>query len=190
MVSTASSSTSSSGPLTQSVETPLTPNATPVVTPIAAPKSSQRVQTPNPPFQPSYPSFPQNPNPTNPLQFQPFYPSNPTYFQPYYPSNFPRPSAPYPQFFPPQTFPVHTPAPPHNPALFTPNPYPTLPQPLAFKLNDNNFLLWKNQLLNAVLANGLHGFLDGSIPAPSKFLDDNHIQPNPDFVSWERYIVL
>ncbi|XP_022155181.1 uncharacterized protein LOC111022315 [Momordica charantia] len=85
-------------------------------------------------------------------------------------------------------FPPPTPnflAQPPNP--FSANPFPTLPQPLNVKLNDNNFLLWKNQLLNAVIANGLRGYLDGTIMPPPQFLDHHQLQPNPAYYAWERY---
>lgn len=116
------------------------------------------------PYNPQQPAFyPQQPFPQLfYLQQQAFY------LRPLYP-------APQPQNF-------HS-----NPNFFTLNLYPTLPQPLVVKLTDNNFLLWKNQLLNVVLANGLSGFLDGSIPAPPKFLDLNNTQSNPNYLGWERY---
>ncbi|PON37523.1 hypothetical protein TorRG33x02_347210 [Trema orientale] len=43
-----------------------------------------------------------------------------------------------------------------NPAL------PSLTQPLTVKLDSDNYLIWKNQLLNVIIAHGLEDFLDGT----------------------------
>ena len=59
---------------------------------------------------------------------------------------------------------------------------PSLSQPLSIKLDDTNLLLWKNQLLNVVIANGLEEFLEGTTPIPPKFLDQARTQVNPQFI--------
>ena len=48
------------------------------------------------------------------------------------------------------------------------HPYPTtINQSLAIKIDRNNYLLWKNQILNVVIANGLDG---SSIPTTKLIL--------------------
>lgn len=59
-------------------------------------------------------------------------------------------------------------------------------QPLSVKLNGTNFLLGKNQLLNAVMANGLEGFLYETIMCP-QFLNQAQTQLNPNYTTWHRY---
>ncbi|RVX22862.1 hypothetical protein CK203_008411 [Vitis vinifera] len=60
--------------------------------------------------------------------------------------------------------------------IFSPNitqaNYPSLSQPLTIKLDETNLFLWKNQLMNVIIANGLEDFIEGETPIPAKFLDD------------------
>ena len=42
--------------------------------------------------------------------------------------------------------------------------FPSPNRPLTIKLDKDNYLIWKNQLLNVVIANGLEGFLDNTHP--------------------------
>lgn len=68
-----------------------------------------------------------------------------------------------------------------NPQNFNPAPapnsnitqtnYPSLSQPLT-KRNETNLLLWKNQLLNVIIANWLEDFIEGDMPIPAKFFYD------------------
>ncbi|RVW56403.1 Retrovirus-related Pol polyprotein from transposon RE1 [Vitis vinifera] len=78
--------------------------------------------------------------------------------------------------------------------IFSPNitqaNYPSLSQPLTIKLDETNLFLWKNQLLNVIIANGLEDFIEGETPIPAKFLDDAQLQVNPLFIQWERTNIL
>ncbi|GFY85402.1 hypothetical protein Acr_04g0001400 [Actinidia rufa] len=77
-----------------------------------------------------------------------------------------------------------------NPQILNTSPLPNMPsinQPLAVKLDDHNYIIWKEQLLNIVIANGLEEFLDGSRVCPPRFLDPQQQQSNPEFHSWQRY---
>lgn len=64
---------------------------------------------------------------------------------------------------------------------------PSLNQPLTFKLDDHNYLIWKNQLPNVIIANGLEEFIDGSRICPPKFLDNQTQVVNPEYSTWQRY---
>ena len=44
-------------------------------------------------------------------------------------------------------------------------------QSLTVKMGNGNYLIWKNQLLNVIIANGLDDFIDGSRPCHPRFLD-------------------
>ncbi|RVW27158.1 hypothetical protein CK203_087796 [Vitis vinifera] len=48
--------------------------------------------------------------------------------------------------------------------------YPSLSQPLTIKRNETNLLLWKNQLLNVIIANWLEDFIEGDMPIRQIFL--------------------
>lgn len=41
--------------------------------------------------------------------------------------------------------------------------------------------------MNAVIANSLEGFLEGSVPCSSQVLDQNQTQVNPEYPVWQRY---
>ncbi|RVW43596.1 hypothetical protein CK203_097540 [Vitis vinifera] len=49
--------------------------------------------------------------------------------------------------------------------------FPSMNQPLTVKLDNGNYLIWKNQLLNVIIANRLDDFIDGSRPCPPRFLN-------------------
>ena len=74
-----------------------------------------------------------------------------------------------------------------NPAAqFIQPSLPSLSQNLTIKLDQDNYLLWKNQLLNVIIANGFEEYIDGSHPCPSKFLDLQRQQINPEYTFWQR----
>ena len=58
---------------------------------------------------------------------------------------------------------------------------PYLNFPLTIKPDKDNYLVWKNKLLNISIANGLEKFLDGTYPCPPRFLDSHQIQINPHY---------
>lgn len=51
-----------------------------------------------------------------------------------------------------------------NPIQPLQNTIPTLNQPIAVKLTDTNHLLWQTHMMNIIIANGLEGHIDGSMP--------------------------
>jgi hypothetical protein len=60
---------------------------------------------------------------------------------------------------------------------------------ITIKLNRDNYLLWKAQITPYFKGQHLFGFLDGTQPAPPKFLpltSDVSLQPilNPEFTTW------
>lgn len=58
---------------------------------------------------------------------------------------------------------------------------PSLNEPLTVKFNEHNYLIWKNQLLNVIIANGFEEFIDGSWICPPKFLDSQTQVINPEY---------
>ena len=64
---------------------------------------------------------------------------------------------------------------------------PSLHQSLTVKLDENNYLIWKNQLLRVIIANGLEDFIDGSHLCPTRFLDSQMQIVNLDFSAWHRF---
>ncbi|KAJ9700302.1 hypothetical protein PVL29_005888 [Vitis rotundifolia] len=55
------------------------------------------------------------------------------------------------------------------------------------KLDNGNYLIWKNQLLNVIIVNGLDDFIDGSRPCPPRFLDLQQQILNLEYSVWHRY---
>ncbi|KAL9426860.1 hypothetical protein AB3S75_033611 [Citrus x aurantiifolia] len=39
------------------------------------------------------------------------------------------------------------------------------------KLDHNNFMVWRNQVLASIKGNGLEGFINGTNPCPDQYLD-------------------
>ncbi|KAM3392406.1 hypothetical protein ACQJBY_013503 [Aegilops geniculata] len=79
------------------------------------------------------------------------------------------------------------------PAAFNGPPASTVPSPSASlitaKLTTSNFLLWKAQVLPPLRIAGATGYVDGTLPAPSKLLDpdDKGVRaPNPEYATWFR----
>lgn len=60
---------------------------------------------------------------------------------------------------------------------------PSLNQSLAMKLDEDNYLIWKNQRLNVIIANELEDFIDGPCPCPTRFLDSQMQIANLDFTT-------
>ncbi|TXG52621.1 hypothetical protein EZV62_021790 [Acer yangbiense] len=61
-------------------------------------------------------------------------------------------------------------------------------QPIGVKLNDNNFLLWKQQITAAIRGLGLQGFLDGKsiCPPETTMNSDGNEVTNPTHDFWNR----
>ncbi|KAK6164729.1 hypothetical protein DH2020_001593 [Rehmannia glutinosa] len=61
-------------------------------------------------------------------------------------------------------------------------------QLITIKLSDNNYLVWKQQVLAAVRGCGLEGLLDGTLPPPEKNTIDEKNKKiiNPTFLAWAR----
>lgn len=57
-------------------------------------------------------------------------------------------------------------------------------QPLIVKLDSENYLIWKNQLLNVIVTNELNDFIDESQPYPTRFLNLQQQIINPKYLIW------
>lgn len=66
-------------------------------------------------------------------------------------------------------------------------PYPSLPQHLAVKLNDNNFFVREEAVVKCCSSKWAWGFLNGIVPVPPKYLDTNNMQLNLEVSTWVRY---
>ena len=67
----------------------------------------------------------------------------------------------------------------------------TLSLNLTLKLDYNNYIYWKAQVLTAIEALDLEGFVNGEKLPPSKFIsvpsdDSIEQQENPDFNNWKK----
>ncbi|CAA0825355.1 Unknown protein [Striga hermonthica] len=59
-------------------------------------------------------------------------------------------------------------------------------QLVTVKLDDHNFLVWKQQVHMAIRGYGLDGYIDETNKAPEKFLPTVPVTTNPDFITWQR----
>lgn len=61
-------------------------------------------------------------------------------------------------------------------------------QSLSTKLDDMNFLLWKQQVFATIEGFGLEKFLIGSVPVPEKYVPgtSDEVVINPEYVTWRR----
>ena len=60
---------------------------------------------------------------------------------------------------------------------------------IGTKLDDSNFLLWRQQIVAAVRGHGLEKFLGGETLVPESFLTDADRgagKLNPEYVSWQK----
>lgn len=59
---------------------------------------------------------------------------------------------------------------------------------ISIKLDNQNYLLWKSQLVLVLRAHGMIGFVDGSHPCPIEFMLDStgHVsnEVNPQYLTW------
>ena len=75
-------------------------------------------------------------------------------------------------------------------SLLPPSPHlPVVHHLVTIKLNRENYLLWKAQIVPYLRGQHLFGFLDGSRPAPPQILtvttaEISMPQPNPDYHTW------
>ncbi|RVW23712.1 hypothetical protein CK203_097873 [Vitis vinifera] len=61
----------------------------------------------------------------------------------------------------------------HPNSSFAHHTMPSLNQGFTVRLDQSNYLLWRTQMLNIIIANGLEEMIHGKIPAPSRFLGDS-----------------
>ncbi|KAL9426315.1 hypothetical protein AB3S75_033154 [Citrus x aurantiifolia] len=64
------------------------------------------------------------------------------------------------------------------------------------KLDQNNFILWRTQVLASIKGNGLEGFINGDLKCPEKFISfpsigeastsDESRSANPEFIAWMK----
>ncbi|KAF7844886.1 Retrovirus-related Pol polyprotein from transposon TNT 1-94 [Senna tora] len=74
-------------------------------------------------------------------------------------------------------------------ALKTSSQSQSLTQTIAAKLDDNNFLTWKMQVMAAVKGYDLKNYLTGGKHIPKRFLsdaDEAEETENPEFLKWEK----
>lgn len=71
-----------------------------------------------------------------------------------------------------------TPVIPQVPLLAAPPFFQSL-TPLSIKLDRNNYSFWRSQVLPAVRAYDLEGFLLGTVPCPPRFVDNTTDGPVP-----------
>ena len=62
---------------------------------------------------------------------------------------------------------------------------------ITVRLDRNNFLLWKTQVIPNLIGSGRFGYIDGSLPAPPKTITtgtgaDAKIDANPEYIAWQR----
>ena len=76
--------------------------------------------------------------------------------------------------------------PPHSSVI-------SMPSVATVKLNHDNFLLWKAQLIPYFRGQDLFGYIDGSIPKPPKIISGTHPENyvvserlNPAYSQWVR----
>jgi Reverse transcriptase (RNA-dependent DNA polymerase)/gag-polypeptide of LTR copia-type/GAG-pre-integrase domain len=64
----------------------------------------------------------------------------------------------------------------------------TFSHQIRINLDNENFLLWKSQVLPVLKGHGLAGFLDGSRSAPSETTTNTAgtLVPNPEFEAWQQ----
>ena len=71
----------------------------------------------------------------------------------------------------------------------TSSPLVSFSHKIGTKLDDSNFLLWRQQIVAAVRGHGLEKFLGGETLIPQSYLtDDDRIAErlNPEYVSWQK----
>ena len=73
----------------------------------------------------------------------------------------------------------------HPNSSFAHHTMPSLNQAFTVRLDQSNYLLWRTQMLNIIIANGLEEMIHGKIPAPSRFLGDSE-NINPEYSIWQR----
>ncbi|CBI25270.3 unnamed protein product, partial [Vitis vinifera] len=72
----------------------------------------------------------------------------------------------------------------HPNSSFAHHTMPSLNQAFTVRLDQSNYLLWRTQMLNIIIANGLEEMIHGKIPAPSRFLGDSE-NINPEYSIWQ-----
>jgi hypothetical protein len=71
----------------------------------------------------------------------------------------------------------------------TPSSLPHIQHLITIKLNRDNYLLWKAQIVPYLRGQHLYGFIDGTKPAPPPTLavtasETTTVIPNPEFYTW------
>ncbi|KAF4352657.1 hypothetical protein G4B88_012560 [Cannabis sativa] len=52
-----------------------------------------------------------------------------------------------------------------------PSNFPSFNQTISVKLDDTNYLVWRMQMQNIIIANGLEGYIDGTMACSAQFSD-------------------
>ncbi|KAL1557466.1 hypothetical protein AAHA92_08040 [Salvia divinorum] len=75
-----------------------------------------------------------------------------------------------------------------------PSPYAGIPvlsqtHPIAVKLTESNYLIWRQQIMSTIRAFDLEPFLFEEQDVPPRMIatkDTSRLKPNPDYLSWKR----
>lgn len=67
-------------------------------------------------------------------------------------------------------------------------PFTTITNFVTSKLDDSNYLIWKNQMESILICTDLFGFIDGSItpPSPSILVGFTEVL-NPEYLKWRKW---
>lgn len=55
-------------------------------------------------------------------------------------------------------------------------PFQNITQLIGLKLDDTNFLIWKNQMEPMLISTDLFGYVDGSITSPPEFIKEGDLR--------------
>ncbi|KAI3935864.1 hypothetical protein MKW92_042353 [Papaver armeniacum] len=67
-------------------------------------------------------------------------------------------------------------------------PFQHITQLISLKLDDTNFLIWKNQMEPILISTDLIGYVDGSITSPPEFIKDGESEIlNPAYFKWRKW---
>ena len=65
---------------------------------------------------------------------------------------------------------------------------------VSIKLSQNNYLLWKTQIMGLIESQDMIGFIDGGLPIPKPHVKvssdevyDETFETNSDFLAWKKY---
>lgn len=67
-------------------------------------------------------------------------------------------------------------------------PFQNITHLISLKLDDSNYLIWKNQLESIFISTDLMGYVDGTIQPPPQVLKEGDTKtPNPSYLKWRKW---